>query len=87
MNIVIVGAGPCGIMSAIRTKHLHPDYDVTLIEKNDYIGQRIKVSGNGRCNFSNTNFGPNKYNHPEFIHLDYALISLGNILQFQEREF
>jgi predicted Rossmann fold flavoprotein len=67
MKIVIVGGGPSGIMASIRIKELHPDYQVTLLEKGENIGQRIKISGNGRCNFSNANFGPSKYNHPEFI--------------------
>lgn len=67
MDIIVVGAGPCGIMASIRMKELHSEYNVTLLEKYDSIGKRIKASGNGRCNFLNDNFSPSKYNHPEFI--------------------
>lgn len=67
MDVIVVGAGPCGILASIRMKELHSDYNVILVEKCDSIGKRIKQSGNGRCNFLNDNFSPSKYNHPEFI--------------------
>lgn len=62
MKIAVIGAGPCGLMSAISLKKFHPEYDVVLFEKNNTIGQRIKISGNGRCNFNNANISEDKYN-------------------------
>ena len=55
MKIIVVGADPSGILASYKIKINHPNYDVVLIEKDSQIGKRIKVSGNGRCNFSNTN--------------------------------
>lgn len=63
-NIVIVGSGPCGMTSAIAVKKNHPEYQVILLEKDKSIGKRIKVSGNGRCNFCN------EYVFPEAYHLN-----------------
>lgn len=51
-KIVIVGAGPAGMMAAIRTGQLHQD--VTLIEKNSILGRKLLLSGKGRCNLTNT---------------------------------
>ena len=61
MKILVIGAGPCGILASYQIKLLHPDYQVTLIDKDNQIGKRIKVSGNGRCNFSNAFIDIDKY--------------------------
>lgn len=67
MDIVVIGAGPMGIMSSISIKKNHPSFNVTLVEKDENIGARIKVSGNGRCNLGNTNINIDAYNHPLFV--------------------
>ncbi len=50
-KIVVVGAGPAGMMAAIRASQLHQD--VTLIEKNPILGKKLLLSGKGRCNLTN----------------------------------
>lgn len=67
MKICVIGGGPFGILSAISIKKNHPSYEVVLLEKNENIGSRIKVSGNGRCNFFNANLKENKYSSPSFV--------------------
>lgn len=68
MDVIIIGAGPCGIMSGIEIKKNNPSYNVTILEKDSRgIGSRIKVSGNGRCNLGNINIHENRYNNPMFV--------------------
>ena len=67
MKVIVVGAGPSGIIASIKIKELHPNYDVILIEKDNQIGKRIKVSGNGRCNFSNDNISSSFYKNGDKI--------------------
>ena len=68
MKVVVIGAGPCGIMSSIEIKKNNPEYQVILLEKDSRsIGSRIKVSGNGRCNLGNSNINEKKYNHSLFV--------------------
>lgn len=50
-RIVVVGAGPSGMMAAIRASELKQD--VTLIEKNPSLGKKLLLSGKGRCNLTN----------------------------------
>ena len=40
-----------------------------LIDHSKKIGEKIRISGGGRCNFTNINASPNKYisNNPRFI--------------------
>jgi predicted Rossmann fold flavoprotein len=51
-DIVVVGSGPAGMMAAIRAGQLGKN--VMLIEKNDTIGKKLKITGSSRCNITNT---------------------------------
>lgn len=51
-DIAVVGAGPAGCMAAIRGAQL--GQNVILIERNDKIGRKLLLTGNGRCNLTNT---------------------------------
>lgn len=50
-KIVVVGAGPAGLMAAISSSQL--GQDVTIVEKNSYPGRKLLLSGKGRCNITN----------------------------------
>ncbi len=51
-RIVVIGAGPAGMMSVIRAGE--QKQPVTLIEKNPSCGKKLLLSGKGRCNLTNT---------------------------------
>ncbi|MBU4534826.1 MAG: NAD(P)/FAD-dependent oxidoreductase [Euryarchaeota archaeon] len=51
-DLAIIGAGPAGCMAAIRASQL--DKKIILLEKNNLIGRKLLLTGNGRCNFTNT---------------------------------
>ncbi|MCX5703217.1 MAG: NAD(P)/FAD-dependent oxidoreductase, partial [Candidatus Omnitrophica bacterium] len=44
-RIIVVGAGPAGLMAAIRAASLKQD--VTLVEKNPTLGKKLLLSGKG----------------------------------------
>ena len=48
----MVGAGPAGMMAAIRAANL--SQPVLLLEKNSCPGKKLLLSGKGRCNLTNT---------------------------------
>lgn len=51
-DIAVVGAGPAGMMAAIRAgQH---GKKVILIERNDKLGKKLKITGSSRCNVTNT---------------------------------
>ena len=66
MRIGIIGGGASGCYLAIRLKELRPDFNVTIIEKNDRLMKKIAVTGNGRCNYANLGDLKGKYNNDEF---------------------
>lgn len=50
-KVIIVGAGPSGMMAAIRSSQLASE--VVLIEKNPVLGRKLLLCGKGRCNLTN----------------------------------
>ena len=54
MKIGIIGGGASGVFAAIRIKELHPNYDVVIFERNNKLLKKIYATGNGRCNFANS---------------------------------
>ena len=50
-HIIIIGAGPAGLMAAGRAASLGTA--VTLLEQNNRPGRKLLITGKGRCNFTN----------------------------------
>ncbi len=50
-DVVIIGAGAAGLMCAIEAGKR--GRSVLLLEHNAKIGEKIRISGGGRCNFTN----------------------------------
>ncbi len=59
MDVVIIGGGASGMATAIRASL--NGAKVTIIEKNNKLGKKLLVTGNGRCNFWNKEQDLNKY--------------------------
>lgn len=58
-NVVVIGAGAAGMMCAsIAGKR---GRSVMLIEHSATPGEKIRISGGGRCNFTNIHASPDKY--------------------------
>jgi predicted flavoprotein YhiN len=50
-KVLIIGAGMSGLVCAIDLAK--KGHKVTVFERNNRIGKKILVTGNGRCNLSN----------------------------------
>ena len=64
---IIIGAGAAGLMSAIEAGKR--GRKVLLLDHSRKIGEKIRISGGGRCNFTNTNTHPSKFisKNPNFV--------------------
>lgn len=58
-DVIIIGAGASGLMAAAVAAS--KGARVTLLEHKDDIGKKILATGNGRCNFTNTDMSVNKF--------------------------
>ena len=50
-QILVIGAGPAGMMAAIRAAE--NGAAVTLLEKMKRPGRKMMITGKGRCNITN----------------------------------
>ena len=66
-DVVIVGAGAAGMMSAIEAGKR--GRKVLLVDHEKKIGEKIRIYGGGRCNFTNINTQPSKFisKNPKFV--------------------
>lgn len=53
-NVVIVGGGASGLAAAVELGMSSPDLSVLVIEKMAEPGRKIRATGSGRCNITNT---------------------------------
>jgi hypothetical protein len=51
-DVAVIGAGPAGMMAAIRASQLHKR--VIVLEKNTEPGKKLLITGGGRCNITNS---------------------------------
>lgn len=70
MKIIIIGAGPSGMMAAIRASK-NKINQVIIIEKNCNPGKKLNITGKGRCNITyegnNEYFLTNVVTNPKFL--------------------
>ena len=57
-KVAIVGSGASGIISALV---LNKNNEVILLDGNDKCGKKILITGNGKCNYWNSNINENNY--------------------------
>ena len=58
-DVVILGAGAAGMMCAIRAGQ--KGRSVLVLDQAKAPGEKIRISGGGRCNFTNVDAGPANY--------------------------
>lgn len=61
-TVGIIGGGPSGMMAAITIKRADSDIKVVLFERKEKLGKKLLATGNGRCNFTNSDMAPKYYN-------------------------
>ncbi|MFQ9515455.1 MAG: NAD(P)/FAD-dependent oxidoreductase [Eubacterium sp.] len=66
MKVIIIGAGAAGLTAAIKAAECGAS--VTVLEHENKPGKKILITGNGKCNITNTNLSADKYyGKKEFI--------------------
>ena len=65
-DVMIIGGGAAGMMCAIQAAQRGKS--VLIIEHTKKLGEKIRISGGGRCNFTNLNITSDKFlsNNPRF---------------------
>lgn len=85
-RVIVIGGGAAGLMAAITAAE--SGAAVTLLEKNDRVGKKLRITGKGRCNLTNdcdTNeFLTNVPTNPRFLYTALARFSTADTKDFFE---
>ena len=64
-SLAVIGGGASGLVAAISAARTaqknNKKINISIYEANPRVGKKILVTGNGRCNITNTNISPNCY--------------------------
>ncbi|MGV8879181.1 MAG: NAD(P)/FAD-dependent oxidoreductase [Sphingobacteriaceae bacterium] len=58
-DAIIIGGGACGLMCAVQAGFLGKK--TLILEKNAMVGEKILISGGGRCNYTNLYSSPAQF--------------------------
>ncbi len=87
-KIGIIGAGPAGVFAAINIKT--ENSEVYLLDKNKNIGEKLKITGNGRCNVTNAKyydeFMENIIRNRNFLYSSFSRFDNFSIIDFLNKE-
>jgi len=86
-DLVIIGGGAAGIMTAISAKRHSPELKVAIVDRTFALGRKILVCGAGRCNITNVNLEKSVATHyygadPSFISSIFTKFSYDDLLHF-----
>ncbi len=77
-DVIIIGGGAAGLMSAVALKQKNPNISVRLLEALPRVGKKLATTGNGRCNITNKNITLDRYHGANSDFAEYALNNYGN---------
>ena len=85
-RVAVIGAGAAGMMAAITAAEAGAD--VTLFERNDRVGKKLRITGKGRCNVTNNcdnnEFLSNVPTNPRFLYASLSRFSTADTMAFFE---
>ncbi len=83
-EVLVVGAGPAGMMAAIIAARAGSK--VIVIEQKDMPGKKIYATGNGRCNFTNQHYDSRVFRgeDPKFAYEAYKRFDKDALIGFMK---
>lgn len=66
-TVAFIGGGPASLVSAIKLKELRNDLDIFIIDRNEQLLKKLRMTGNGKCNIAPIKDDVSKYNNQNFV--------------------
>lgn len=79
MKVVVIGSGASGILASLK---ISKDNEVILIGSNDKIGKKLLLTGNGKCNYWNSDICCDNYNTDNRNNLDIILNNKNEVFDY-----
>lgn len=97
-NTIIVGGGASGMFAAIWSAYKYKEFiknsssnnskfRILILEKNNELGKKLKITGGGRCNITNNNpdfhsFIANYKDSKEFLYTAFSIFGVKDTFEF-----
>ncbi len=82
-DVIILGAGASGLMCGAN---LSETLNIAIIDGNDKLAKKLKVSGGGKCNITNVNVSEFNYDgDEEFISYSLSTFSKNDLLEYLDK--
>jgi len=79
-DVIILGAGASGLMCA---SHLDNNLDIAIIDANEKVAKKLKISGGGKCNVTNVAVSADNYDGDmDIVTSTFDAFSKDDLLQF-----
>ncbi|MCQ2482762.1 MAG: aminoacetone oxidase family FAD-binding enzyme [Clostridia bacterium] len=78
-DVIIVGGGSSALFCAAYLSSMSYGASIAIVETNLTLGKKLSMTGNGRCNLSNTNIDKSLYNTDDRYKLNKVLNSFSHI--------
>lgn len=84
-KVVVIGAGPAGLMAALKASENNLVY---LVEANEKVGKKLYITGKGRCNITNAkdigDFFDYIPGNPEFLYSSLYTFNNLDVMNYLE---
>jgi len=86
-DLIIIGGGASGMMSGVVSSRLKKS--VLLLEKNNNLGEKLKITGGGRCNITNAEFDIHAFlknygKSKDFLYTPFSIFGVEDTFKFFE---
>ncbi|MBU1088223.1 MAG: NAD(P)/FAD-dependent oxidoreductase [Candidatus Omnitrophica bacterium] len=85
-DVIVIGGGPAGMIAAGTAGKFKKS--VILLERNNVLGVKLRITGNGRCNFTNkmplNRFQDYYVDNPKFLHNAFNKFFNHDLIKFFE---
>jgi len=84
-DVIVIGGGPAGMMAAGRAAEY--GRRVLLVEKNRKLGEKLNLTGGGRCNITNAEFNVREFldffgDAAKFLHSPFSRFAVQETFDF-----
>ncbi len=89
-DVLIVGAGPAGMMAALSARKVSGNASIALVEANSSAGKKLRLTGGGRCNITTAVSGKDFLDYipqnPKFLYKAFHQFNNEATISFFEKE-